>query len=182
MNSKFFTGLFVSYVIIISCNGPADKKAEQKADSPVDIIDTSSIVVKSVPVDAKDPYSLNTDELQDDSIFSDGSKTASWQVAGIDNPIAFKHFIKQLQHWVINNQKDSVASVIAYPMRNPAVKQKKDFLANYNVYFNDKVKDALEKQKLRQIFRNSSGAMIGKGNLWFSQTPEGFRIIGINYK
>ncbi len=185
MRGKFFTSLFVSSVIIVSvigCNNASDKTAEQKMDTPVDIIDTSSVVIKSVPVDPKDPYSLNTDELQDDSIFSDGSKTASWKVAGIDSPIAFKHFIKRLQHWVINNQKDSVASVIGYPMHNPPVKNKKDFLINYDLYFNNKVKSALKEQKLRQIFRNNSGAMIGKGNLWFSQTPNGFRIIGINYK
>ena len=184
MRRKFIISLFVSSVIIIitSCNNASDKTAEQITDTPKDIIDTSSVVIKSVPVDAKDPYSLNTDELQDDSIFADGSKTTTWQVAGIDSPVAFKHFIKRLQHWVINNQRDSIASVIAYPIRHPDLKQKQDFLAHYDLYINEKVKNALKHQKLRQIFRNEEGAMIGKGTLWFSQTKNGFRIIGINYK
>ena len=89
----------------------------------------AALFIKSVPVDPKDPYSLNTDELKDDSIFSDGSKTASWKVAGIDSPVAFKHFIKRLQHWVINNQKDSIASVIGYPMHNPPSERKKRFFS-----------------------------------------------------
>ena len=62
------------------------------------------------------------------------------------------------------------------------MKEKKDFLANYDLYFNNKVKTGLKEQKLRQIYRNDEGAMIGKGNLWFSQTKNGFRIIAINYK
>lgn len=122
------------------------------------------------------------DDLQDDSIFADGSIATSWANAGIGHPIAFKQFLKRLQSWVSNNQKDSVAAVIAFPLKYPPVKNKAAFVANYDGYFNQKVKTALMHQNLRQIFRRDQGAMIGNGELWFNETPGGFTIISINNK
>ncbi len=151
-------------------------------DTASQVVTTDTIVVKESVAAPEPPFNneLSAAEMQDDSVFADGSQPASWANAGFDHPIEFKKFLKRLQNWVANNQKDSVASVITFPLKNSLAKNKTAFIKNYDSLINEKVKKALFTQNMRQIFRRDQGAMIGSGELWFNETKKGFTIITIN--
>lgn len=123
---------------------------------------------------------LTAAESVDDSVFSDGSIPSSWENAGFSNPLEFKAFLKKLQYWVANEQRDSIIGCIRFPLRQPVVNDAAHFLAAYEQYFTPNVKSALEQQNLKQIFRNASGAMLGTGQIWFIQQGNTFKIISIN--
>ena len=59
-------------------------------------------------------------------------------------------------------------------------KTKSDFLASYNKIITPKVKDAIAKANLRELFRNYKGVMIGNGEIWIAQEEKDFKIIAIN--
>jgi hypothetical protein len=123
---------------------------------------------------------LTADEKQDDVTFADGSEPGTWDVAGIDDPLAFKAFLKQFQAWVAAGDRQKVADCTQFPLRQ--VPDRAAFLAQYETLMSAKVKGALAGQSFRQIFRNDQGAMIGDGELWFGQAPDGktFRLIAVN--
>ena len=91
--------LFCAVVLIMACNDAADKPA---TDSTTDSSNTTpantDVQKRADTVVTTDPYALTADELKDDSVFADGSQPTSWSVAGIDDPVAFKQFLKRLQH------------------------------------------------------------------------------------
>jgi hypothetical protein len=61
------------------------------------------------------------------------------------------------------------------------IQKKQAFLANYNLIFTDPVRDAILHQTAQCLFGNSSGAMMGNGELWFGeQAPDQWKIITIN--
>ncbi len=175
MNRIFL--LLVVIAVLISCSNESPSKEFQKAGTPEK---REELPAQDTATPAS-PFALRTAEMEDDSVFADGSQPVSWANAGIDHPIACKEFVKRIQSWVQHNQKDSIAAVIAFPLTHPPVKNKAAFLAKYDSYFTAKVKSALAQQNLRQIFRSSQGAMIGDGQLWISEFPKGFFIISINY-
>ena len=107
---------------------------------------------------------------------------SSWNSAGFTDPIGFIKFIQQMQVWIAENNKEAIASSINYPLDNPKIKNKTEFLKNYDIYINNNVKKALREQDLQNIFRNYQGAMIGNGQVWFRETKLGYKIVAINYK
>lgn len=180
MNRYFSLSFFLA--ALLACNNQsAETKtaatdtaaAKMQPDTAVARVDSSAKTITT-------PTELTADEMKDDSVFSDGSKPTSWANAGIDDPVAFKKTLKQLQYWAANNEKDSIANLLAYPLAHPRIKNKKAFLDNYDQLFNEKVKKALKEQKLNQIFRNDQGAMIGNGALWFSKWKGVYKIFSIN--
>ncbi len=170
---------FIFYTIamlLMACN---NQSADAKESIPATSDDNA--VKKDEPIKVvASPYELTAAEIKDDSVFADGSIPVSWRNAGFSNPVAFKEFLKRFQFWVANNHKDSVADAIAFPLLGKGPKTKESFLSKYDVYFSDKVKKALGEQNFSQIFRRDKGAMIGNGQLWFNERPEGFKIIAIN--
>lgn len=172
-------------ILTMACNDSGTKE-----ETPVEDAEPAAIVaspdtppVAGTPAQESHPYALTEEEKGDDSVFTDGSRPTTWANAGFDNPEAFKLFVKRLKYWVKTDQRDSVANVLAYPLRNPPVKNRQAFLTDYTTFLNDNVKNALYSQNLRQIFRRDTGAMIGNGEIWFRQTEKGqYRITGINYK
>lgn len=172
----------VFVLLVMACNNAAEQPAaETKADSVSTTPDHTDLKNAQDSLPAADPLAITDAELKDDSVFTDGSIPTSWANAGIDDPVSLKRFIKHLQLWVTQGQKDSVAAAIDFPMKNPAVKTSAIFLAKYDTYINNKVKKVLQEQQLNQIFRNYNGAMIGNGELWIAQTKKGFRIVAINH-
>jgi len=169
---------FVS--IVLSCNDTGNKQVDTVTDTIQKTDESGNGRLDAIPPVTDSSFALTTAEMEDDSVFANGSMPTSWAAAGIDDPVAFKKFLKHLQYWVAHDKRDSVAAVIAYPMKHPAVKNKQQFLAGYDMYMNKGVKNALKEQNYRQIFRRDQGAMIGSGQLWLAQTPQGFRITAIN--
>jgi hypothetical protein len=137
----FFLCIFS--LTIIACNSSSDESTKAATDTTGDINDNTSIKVDTTP-GALSPYDLTADEIKDDAVFADGSQPTSWASAGIDDPVAFKKSLKRLQVAIANNQKDSVAASIAFPLRSPKVKSKEDFLKKYDEYISEKVKKAFK--------------------------------------
>jgi len=174
-NRNFIFGLFICLILIVSLgcgNG----------DQP----DSHAAVTKNQPTVAQaestgdELNTLSPAELPDDSVFSDGSRPTSWKNAGITDSLSVKLFIKKLKRWVEDNQVDSISAYLQYPLRNPGIKDAKDFKLNYGDYFSDGVKAAIAGQRLTQIFRNEQGAMIGQGQVWLREQDHQIKIIAIN--
>ena len=165
MKNSFF--LYIIFILIVSCN-QNEKTSTEKKDSG-SAIDSNII---GLPVTNPD--------LEDDSVFDDGSKPTSWDVAGITRVFALKIFIKDLQYMVANDNREEISKLIRYPL-NSTINTKSDFLANYNKIITPKIKDAVAKANLKQLFRNYKGVMIGDGAIWIAQEEKEFKIIAINY-
>lgn len=176
--NKYFL-LLIVITVLAACNNQSAEEKALAADTAITVVTKDTIPQKDTALIAFS-YELTPAEMPDDSVFTDGSQPSSWANAGFDHPVAFKKFLKRLQYWVANNQQDSVAAVIAFPLKNPNVKNKAAFIEKYDSLINEKVKKALMAQNLRQIFRRDQGAMIGDGELWFNETKKGFSIITIN--
>ncbi len=158
--------LYIIFILISSCN-QNEKASAGKKDSG-SVIDSNTLGLPVTQVD-----------LGDDSVFADGSKPTAWDIAGITRVHELKIFVKDLQYLVANDNKEQVSKLIRYPL-NSTIKTEADFLADYNNIITPKVKDALAKANLRQLFRNYKGVMIGNGEIWIVQEGKDFKIIAIN--
>ena len=77
--------------------------------------------------------------------------------------------------------------MISYPLlvlrsgKRTHIQKKQAFLANYGLIVTDPVRNAILHQTAQCLFGNSSGAMVGNGEVWFrEQAPDQWKIITIN--
>lgn len=101
-------------------------------------------------------------------------------------------FVNKLKNATKAEDKEWISSVIAYPalviLENGdrmQIKNKLDFITNYDVIFHANVKDAILKQEIADLFFNWQGLMVGHGQVWiWEETKEKdireFHIITIN--
>ena len=96
-------------------------------------------------------------------------------------------FLAQLQAAVQSNNKEQIAEMISYPLlvlssvKRTHISKKQAFLSNYSLIFADPVRDAILHQTAQCLFGNSSGAMVGNGEVWFvEQAPDQWKIVTIN--
>jgi hypothetical protein len=96
-------------------------------------------------------------------------------------------FLAQLQAAVQSNNKEQIAEMISYPLlvlssvKRTHIAKKQAFLSNYGLIFTDPVRDAILHQTAQCLFGNSSGAMVGNGEVWFvEQAPDQWKIVTIN--
>jgi hypothetical protein len=96
-------------------------------------------------------------------------------------------FLAQLQAAVQSNNKEEIAGMISYPVlvlrsgKRTHIQKKQAFLADYGLIFTDPVRDAILHQTAQCLFGNSTGAMIGNGEVWFrEEAPDQWKIITIN--
>ena len=96
-------------------------------------------------------------------------------------------FLAQLQAAVQSNNKEEIAGMISYPGldlrsgKRTHIQKKQAFLADYGLIFTDPVRDAILHQTAQCLFGNSTGAMIGNGEVWFrEEAPDQWKIITIN--
>jgi hypothetical protein len=111
------------------------------------------------------------------TIDSLGAKTAA----------SARAFLAQLQAAVQSNNKQDIAGMIGYPLlvlrsgKRTYIQKKQAFLANYGLIVTDPVRDAILHQTSQCLFGNSSGAMVGNGEVWFrEEAPDQWKIITIN--
>ncbi len=178
-------GLFPILLIFfvgVSCNNETTETPEN------DFVFDSTDLSNEKQVDGDSLKTTNSsiknettdDEINDDPEYVKKAKPSYWKVAGITDSVGFKLFLKRLKNWVKNDESEKISSVILYPMAHPGISSKEAFLAQYDIFFNAKVKMALENQKLSRIYRSNQGAMLTTGELWFKQTNDGFKITFIN--
>ncbi|UKJ08102.1 hypothetical protein [Solitalea lacus] len=156
-------------VLFCSCQ-PSKKGSESRMDSLNKMQDSS---VKS----SETPFN-NTELTAQDTLFDDGSIPTSWRTAGFSRPDDFKRFIIQLKGWVKNNEVDSIAFHVQYPLGE--IKNADEFRKQYNALFDGPLKKVIEEQRLDRIFRNYQGAMIGNGAIWFIEKDRNYYISAIN--
>jgi hypothetical protein len=170
-------------VLVVSCgessSGDTSTDHAGRGDANRGSDSTATIPAAGSGVEAY-PLTLTESDLADDTVFSDGSRPVSWENAGITKPVQLKIFIRRLQKWVHENQVDSIAAHLNYPLKNPGIKDARDFKLNYGTYFTDGVKSALGDQKLNQVFRTQQGVMIGQGQIWVQEKNNDFLIFAIN--
>ncbi|MEP6712654.1 MAG: hypothetical protein ABJA37_09575 [Ferruginibacter sp.] len=162
-------------IVVISCKQNKNNIAAVKADT-TQTVSTSQVESKN-ETDIAIP-SLSPQELKDDSVFTDGSIPTSWENAGITDEKGFKLFLKQLQLWVADNDKEKLATAIKYPLKN--IHSAEELVAAYDAVFTKKVKLSFATINFNQIFRNAQGAMTESGLVWFAQQGKGFKIIAVN--
>lgn len=165
--------LIAGTVLLAACQDQPKQAIETTASDSLSIVS---------PPEKQVATSVDTSFVED-SIFADGSIPTSWEVAGITDPRAFRHFVERFQGWVAKGQADSIADHTRFPLR--IAKSRKVFLENYNKIFTDPVKAAIAGQNLKQIFRRDQGAMLGQGEVWIGQKEQdtvAFEITAINPK
>ena len=86
-----------------------------------------------------------------------------------------------------SNNKEDIAGMISYPLlvlrsgKRTHIQKKQAFLTNYPLIFTDPVRAAILHQTAQCLFGNSSGAMVGNGEVWFvEQAPDQWKIVTIN--
>jgi hypothetical protein len=106
---------------------------------------------------------------------------------GAKTAASARAFLAQLQAAVQSNNKEQVADMISYPLlvlrsgKRTHIQKKQAFLTNYSLILTDPVREAILHQTAQCLFGNSSGAMVGNGEVWFrEQAPEQWKIITIN--
>jgi hypothetical protein len=88
---------------------------------------------------------------------------------------------------VQSNNKEAIAEMVSYPLlvlrsgKRTRIQKKQALLSNYGFIFTDPVRDAVLHQTAQCLFGNSSGAMVGNGEVWFrEEAPGQWKIITIN--
>lgn len=158
-------------IIFAACN-----QAPKSPDADTSIVDDVKNLVPVAPPPSIDPL---TAQIQaQDSVFDDGSVPTSWVNAGFNDSADFKRFLARFKSWVQNDQPDSISAFIRFPLR--LYPSATDFKSQYTQIFDPSLKRAVDSLRLDRIFRNSQGAMIANGRIWFAPLPEGYRIIAIN--
>jgi hypothetical protein len=106
---------------------------------------------------------------------------------GAKTAASARAFLAQLQAAVQSNNKEDIAGMISYPLlvlrsgKRTHILKKQAFLTNYALIVTDPVRDAILHQTSQCLFGNSSGAMVGNGELWFREEAlDQWKIITIN--
>lgn len=112
-------------------------------------------------------------------ILFDSTVATSWDKAGFPDAKRFIIFFKDFQLDVQDRNKEKIAGLIQFPLRN--YKTKSEFLKNFDsIFMPDFVHDVLYQDPL-EIYRDEKGAMIGNGGqLWFRQINGKYKIVAIN--
>lgn len=139
-------------------------------------IDGNYTIVKSDTISIV-PQSIVPDdgEYSDEIFYYNGNSPARWALAGIKNPRAFKDFYMQFRNMVKLNDKDQIANYINYPLGS--IKDESDFVKNYQKIFVPKIREAILGQKIRQLYRDQRGVMIGDDQLWFKEINGKYKIV-----
>ena len=83
-------------------------------------------------------------------------------------------FFEQLKSAVVEDEREWVASRVSFPIlvrigaERREVVDEGDFLSNYDVIMNCRVRTAISKQVSEELFKNWRGVMVGDGELWFT--------------
>ncbi len=161
--------ILVMAVAIAGCNN----NGKPSGSSDTTLLSTADTLTKEPVVPGDNMQQADAQ----DTLFEDGSIPSSWSTAGFNDPAAFKRFLTEFKSWVKNNQADSIAAHIRFPVK--AAPTAAAFKTHYDHIFNDRMKAVVLNQRLDRIFRNQNGAMLGSGEIWLESYKDGYRIISI---
>jgi hypothetical protein len=105
----------------------------------------------------------------------------------------YETFLASLQTMANAQDWHAIAASVAYPLKvtlgghRTRLRTAEDFLSHRDAIMNSRVIAAIKRQTYSALFANSSGAMIGDGEIWFSGvcknsgcTDPPLKIIAIN--
>lgn len=175
---QLLLAIAIASITLMACNEiDKDKESTPGKIVEMEIVKIPSDSSKAGRLKVTD---LSAKELKDDSVFVDGSKPTSWEMAGITDVKGLKLFIKQLQQWVVDNDKEKLSAVVQYPL-NKYIKTRDDLLTYYDGVFTKEVKLSFATINFNQLFRNDKGVMTDGGRVWLNQQGKEFKITAINY-
>ena len=95
----------------------------------------------------------------------------------------FKIFFEKFREMVREDKKEEISKLIYYDLTK-SIENEEYFLENYDQIFNERVKTAVMNQDVDQMFRKSSGVMVGRGEVWINliEGKPGYWIVAINYE
>ena len=180
---RFRGFLFLSFICFSSCND-LHQKLYDTFNGKKEIAKKDSVAKKDTVVYST--IQLTPEEEKNLPETGDKSVTTTWEDIDIQDVHGLKIFIKKLKLWSEQGNKDSVAANIDFPLVNDeSISSSKIFLQQYDKIFNNKVKQALQQQKLNELFKNFQGVMIGSGEMWIANVSktknEVYKIRSINY-
>ena len=180
---RFRGFLFLSLIYFSSCND-LHQKLYDTLHGKKEITKKDSVAKKDTVVYST--IQLTPEEEKNLPETGDKSVTTTWEDIDIQDVHGLKIFIKKLKLWSEEGNKDSVAANIDFPLVNDeSISSSKIFLQQYDKVFNNKVKQALQQQKLNELFKNFQGVMIGSGEMWIANVSktknEVYKIRSINY-
>jgi hypothetical protein len=91
------------------------------------------------------------------------------EIAAID-PAQARQFLVNLKSGIRRDNRRSVCNVIEYPLRlqpGVTIRNASQCVQRYTEIFNKYVTDAVTTQQFGELFVNSGGIMIGRGQVWF---------------
>jgi hypothetical protein len=99
-----------------------------------------------------------------------------------------RDFLGKLRNAVQRNEKKQVASMVRYPIsihfadKTTVIRNSDEFTRNYRRIVSDSVKaEIIDEKSSRCLFANSQGFMVGDGEFWFQEFPQGvFKIVTFN--
>jgi hypothetical protein len=86
----------------------------------------------------------------------------------------YRNFLHELQMAVSEHARGRVAAMVSYPLRTRIngqwvrLQTPAQFLAHYDALLTPKVQEAITRQAYEDLFSNSQGVMIGRGEVWYS--------------
>jgi len=114
-------------------------------------------------------------------------KGSTVDLQGADFALKSRAFLTELQSAVKAEDKAKVAAMISYPLlvihgsRKTRIKTKQELLHQYDAIFDAHVRQAIAQQSAKCLFGNYQGAMIGDGEVWFREQPNGrMKIVTVN--
>jgi hypothetical protein len=116
-----------------------------------------------------------------------GDITDYLDMAGISDPQEVVNFLENLQSAAQALDRPALANLVHYPFTtyNQGTPVKtyntpEELLIDFEKLFTPRVIRAIENARYNNLFINSQGIMIGSGEIWFRNYPEGVRIKAIN--
>ncbi|MHB8746298.1 MAG: hypothetical protein ACYC7I_07180 [Gammaproteobacteria bacterium] len=83
-------------------------------------------------------------------------------------------FFSQLSYAVSRNNKEWIADHVSFPLTTKingekrTFKNREEFLTEYEIIIDSKVKRAVTLQQPNALFKNWRGLMVGNGEIWFT--------------
>jgi len=134
-------------------------------------------------VDGLDDLASNNpieEELNADDFEWEGTVPTGWGTAGFSDARDFKIFLLRFKELIKKNEQKKIAALLQYPIKD--IKAEEAFLSRYNSIITTELREVIMSQRLDRIFRNSQGAMIGDGQIWFGQVRDDYKITSIDFK
>ncbi|MCF8253122.1 MAG: hypothetical protein K9H61_04565 [Bacteroidia bacterium] len=124
-------------------------------------------------------YTLPNPYQHKPQLFRDSTIATSWDDAGFPNAKYFVKFFKTFQWDVMDRNKEKIAGMIQFPLRD--FKDKKTFMSKFDSIFAPDFVEEILNQDPMEIYRDKKGAMIGDdGQIWFRMIKGKYKITEIN--